>query len=482
MIALQLIRDDPEGVKRAIARKGEPTEPIDRLLAADAKRREIEAQANELRAERNAGNRQLGELMRAGQGADAEALKARMAALSTQIDALTTQLTEIEAAIEADLLTVPNLPHDSVPDGAGADDNPVVRSWGEPAAGGSAPPHWEIGERLGLFDLERGAKIAGSGFILYTGPGARLQRALIGLMLELADRHGYRELWSPILVNAASARGTGQLPDKEAQMYVVERDDLYLIPTAEVPVTNVYRDEILAGDSLPIYHAAYTPCFRREAGAAGKDTRGLLRVHQFDKVEMVKFVRPETSWDELETLTRDAEEVLEALELPYRTVERCTADLGLRAGQGLRPGGVVARGGEVARGQLVLQLHRFPGAPHEPALPIGARCATRAAAHAERLGARHEPHLCRAARDASPTGRLGPHPGRAAAPLRLRRDRLRRPSFGSGRLEDEERDRARRAAPVGLIGGELRADELPEPLALVALCLVDPHRPFLRAA
>jgi seryl-tRNA synthetase len=334
MISLQLIRDDPDGVKRAVARKGEPTEPIDRLLLADARRRTLEAEANDLRAERNAGNRQLGELLRAGSADDAEALKGRMASLSTQIDALAGEQGEIEAAIEADLLLVPNLPHPSVPDGAGTDNNPVIRSWGTPAAAGSAPPHWEIGERLGLFDLERGAKVAGSGFILYTGPGARLQRALIGLMLELADRHGYAELWSPILVNAASARGTGQLPDKEAQMYVVERDDLYLIPTAEVPVTNIYRDEILAGDRLPIYHAAYTPCFRREAGAAGKDTRGLLRVHQFDKVEMVKFVLPETSYDELETLTRDAEEVLEALEIPYRTVERCTADLGFAPAKG----------------------------------------------------------------------------------------------------------------------------------------------------
>ena len=334
MISIQLVRDDPEAVKRAIARKGEPTDAIDRLLAADARRRVIEAEANDLRAERNAGNRQLGELLRAGQAADADALKARMAALSQQIDAMSGELAQLESAIEADLLQVPNLPDDSVPDGAGAEDNPVVRSWGELAAAGSAAPHWEIGERLGLFDLERGAKIAGSGFILYTGPGARLQRALIGLMLELAEGHGYREVWSPILVNAASARGTGQLPDKEGQMYVVERDDLYLIPTAEVPVTNLYRDEILPADALPIYHAAYTPCFRREAGAAGKDTRGLLRVHQFDKVEMVKFVHPDTSRDELETLTRNAEEVLEALELPYRTVERCTADLGFAPAKG----------------------------------------------------------------------------------------------------------------------------------------------------
>jgi seryl-tRNA synthetase len=334
MISLQLIREDPDAVKRAIARKGEPPEVVDRLLAADARRRQLEAEANDLRAERNAGNRQLGELMRNGQRDEADALKKRMASLSQGIDALSDELNKLESAIEADLLLVPNLPHESVPDGAGAEDNPVIRSWGEPAAAGSSPPHWEIGERLRLFDLERGAKIAGSGFILYTGAGARLQRALIGLMLELAEQHGYREVWSPILVNAASARGTGQLPDKEGQMYVVERDDLYLIPTAEVPVTNLYRDEILPGDELPIYHAAYSPCFRREAGAAGKDTRGLLRVHQFDKVEMVKFVRPETSWDELETLTRNAEEVLEALEIPYRTVERCTADLGFAPAKG----------------------------------------------------------------------------------------------------------------------------------------------------
>ncbi len=334
MISLQLIRDDPDAVKRAVARKGEPAEPIDRLVAADTRRRALEAEANDLRAERNAGNRQLGELLRAGRTEDADALKVRMASISVSIDTLDVDLTALEVAIEADLLLIPNLPHDSVPDGAGTDDNPVVRSWGTPAAAGSAPPHWEIGERLGLFDLERGAKIAGSGFILYTGPGARLQRALIGLMLEMAEGHGYREVWTPILVNAAPARGTGQLPDKEAQMYVVERDDLYLIPTAEVPVTNIYRDEILVGDALPIYHAAYTPCFRREAGAAGKETRGLLRVHQFDKVEMVKFVLPETSYDELETLTRNAEEVLEALEIPYRTVERCTADLGFSQAKG----------------------------------------------------------------------------------------------------------------------------------------------------
>jgi seryl-tRNA synthetase len=334
MISLRLIRDDPEAVKAAIARKGEPPDAVDRILAADARRRELEASTNELRAARNAGNKDLGEAMRAGGGAAADELKARMAHLSRQIDANAAELTALEQQVEQDLLLIPNLPDPSVPDGRGAQDNPVIRSWGAAAGEGSAPPHWEIAERLGLFDLERGAKIAGSGFILFTGQGARLERALIGLMLELAERHGYSELWSPILVNAASARGTGQLPDKEAQMYVVERDELYLIPTAEVPVTNIYRDEILPADRLPIHHAAYTPCFRREAGAAGKDTRGLLRVHQFDKVEMVKFVEPSTSADELEAMTRDAEEVLEALEIPYRTVERCTGDVGFAQAKG----------------------------------------------------------------------------------------------------------------------------------------------------
>lgn len=334
MIGIALIREDPEAVKGAVARKGEPTEPVDRVHEADVRRRAIEAEANELRAQRNTGNRQVGELMRTGRRDEADALKARMAELSARIDGLAAELSEVEGAIERDMLLIPNLPHESVPDGTGPDDNPVVRTWGEPQAADGTPPHWEIAERLRLFDLERGVKIAGSGFILYTGAGARLQRALIGLMLEMAQQAGYAELWTPLLVNAASGRGTGQLPDKEGQMYAVERDDLYLIPTAEVPVTNVYRDEILDAADLPINHAAYSPCFRREAGAAGKDTRGLLRVHQFDKVEMVKFVRPETSYEELEALTANAEAVLQALELPYRVVERCTGDVGFAQAKG----------------------------------------------------------------------------------------------------------------------------------------------------
>jgi seryl-tRNA synthetase len=334
MIGIAAIREDPEGVKAAVARKGEPTDPIDRVLAADQSRRTTEAQANDLRAQRNAGNKELGELMRTGRRQEGEALKVRMADLSTRIDALTAELADLESQIERDLLLIPNMPDPSVPDGRSAKDNPVVRSWGEPGPAESTPPHWEIGQRLGLFDLERGAKVTGSGFILYTGPGARLERALISFLVEFQAGRGYRELWAPIVVNAASARGTGQLPDKEHQMYAVERDGLYLNPTAEVPVTNVYRDEILTAEALPIRHVAYLPSFRREAGAAGKDTRGLLRVHQFDKVELVKLVTPETSADELESLTSDAEASLQALELPYRTVERCTYDLGFAQAKG----------------------------------------------------------------------------------------------------------------------------------------------------
>jgi seryl-tRNA synthetase len=334
VISIQLIRDDPDGVKRAIARKDEGPEVVDRLVAADTRRRALLAEADAAKHERNEGSRAVGELMRSGQSAQAEARKASLATLGERIDALDAELAEVEAAIDADLQLVPNPPQDVVPDGRGPEDNPVVRTWGEPLPPGERPPHWDIGARLGLFDLERGAKIGGSGFILYTGSGARLQRALIGLFLDMAGDRGYTEVWPPVLVTADSARGTGQLPDKEGQMYVVERDDLYLAPTAEVPVTNIHRDEILPPGSLPVRYAAYTPCFRREAGAAGKDTRGLLRVHQFDKVELVKFVAPESSNEELESLTRDAEVVLEALELPYRTVERCTGDLGFSQARG----------------------------------------------------------------------------------------------------------------------------------------------------
>ena len=343
VISIQAIRDDPDAVKRAIARKGEGPEVIDRLLEADARRRELLADADAVKHERNAGSREVGEYVRAGKTAEAEARKASLGQLGDRISALDAQLAFVEAPSR------PTCCSSRIRPATRSRTAPVPRttrwfaSWGEPAPAGERPPHWEIGERLGLFDLERGAKISGSGFVLYTGAGARLQRALIGLFLDMATERGYTEVWPPVLVNADSARGTGQLPDKESQMYVVEADGLYLAPTAEVPVTNIHRDEILAPTALPIRYAAFTPCFRREAGAAGKDTRGLLRVHQFDKVELVKFVTPETSDAELETLTADAEAVLQALELPYRTVERAPA-----MSASPRPAGTTSRVGHRA--------------------------------------------------------------------------------------------------------------------------------------
>ncbi len=334
MISLQLLRDDPDTVRGAIARKGESPDVVDRVLAADAERRALLAEADALKHERNAGSRRVGELMRAGDRQQADALKAQLGRLGDRIAALDARLRAVEQRMEAELLAIPNLPHPSVPDGDGPHDNPELRRSGEPIPAGERPPHWEIAARLRLFDLERGAKVAGSGFIVYTGDGARLLRGLLAFLVDFQAARGYGEVWTPALVNAASARGTGQLPDKESQMYVAERDELYLNPTAEVPVTNLYRDEILAVDRLPIRHVAYLPSFRREAGAAGKDTRGLLRVHQFDKVELVKFVRPETSYDELESLTADAEAALDALELTYRVVERCTGDVGFAQAKG----------------------------------------------------------------------------------------------------------------------------------------------------
>ena len=280
-----------------------------------------------------------------------------------------------------------------------------------------ARPHWEVADGLEMFDLERGAKIAGSGFPVYRGHGAALQRALIDLFLETSTsrEHGMTEIWPPAVVNADSARGTGQIPDKEDQMYVATRDDLYLVPTAEVPVTNLHRDEILDPDELPIRYAAYSPCFRREAGAAGRDTRGILRVHQFDKVEMVFFERPEDSERALEQLTAFAEVLLQRLGLAYRVLLMSTRRDGLRAGEEVRPRGLGARRRALARGELVLELPRLPGAPDGDPLPPDGRRAARARAHAQWLGARAAARGRRAARDVPGTGRLAPACPRSCA-------------------------------------------------------------------
>jgi seryl-tRNA synthetase len=266
-------------------------------------------------------------------GQDATELIAAMREVGDRIKKLDETIRAAEEELQQLLLTIPNVPHESVPDGLSDADNELVRRWGElPQFDFEPLPHWQIAEKLNIIDFERGSKVTGARFVFYRGAGARLERALVNFMLDLHTiKHGYTEIFPPFMVNSNSMLGTGQLPKFAADMFHIEGTDYYLIPTAEVPVTNLYNGEILDGEQLPIYHAAYSACFRAEAGAAGRDTRGLIRQHQFNKVELVKFSRPEDSYDELEKLTRDAEEVLQLLGLPFRTVALCAGDLGFSA-------------------------------------------------------------------------------------------------------------------------------------------------------
>jgi len=332
MLDLRALRADPDRVRTALARRGGGAgeEAVSGILALDERRREAITRADALRARRNEVSRAIGELKRAG--GDASESIADMQAVAREISELDAVVSECDEGVRAFLLGTPNLPLDPVPDG-GVESNRIVREWGEPVVHDfDARPHWEIGESLGLLDLARGAKVSGSGFPVLRGRGARLQRVLIDWMLDLhVEEHRYEETRVPYLVNEASLLGTGQLPRFAEESYLTERDDLWLIPTAEVPVTNLHRDELLPGDRLPVKYVAYSPCFRREAGAAGKDTRGLLRVHQFDKVELVRLERPERSLEALEGLTEEAEEVLRRLGLAYRVVRLAAGDLGFSA-------------------------------------------------------------------------------------------------------------------------------------------------------
>jgi seryl-tRNA synthetase len=329
MLDIRFIRENTDAVKAAMANRNAEVD-IDAMLELDHRRRTILAEAEELKAERNRISKSIGQMIKAGE--DPEAIKAQVREMGDKISAFDEELREVDTALRDSLLVTPNMPSATTPVGKDETANPVIRSWGEKKTLDFEPkPHWDLGTELNLFDLERGAKIAGSGFPLFTGRGAKLERALIQFMLDLhTEEHGYTEIAPPFMCNAAAMTGTGQLPKFAEDMYNVTLDELYPIPTAEVPVTNMYRDEIL-DQALPILHTAYTPCFRREAGSAGKDTRGLLRVHQFDKVEMVKFTTPETSEAEHETLTADAEKVLQKLGLHYRVIELCTGDLGFSA-------------------------------------------------------------------------------------------------------------------------------------------------------
>ncbi|MGD0338618.1 MAG: serine--tRNA ligase [Bacteroidota bacterium] len=326
MLDLKFIREHPDIVKAGIKAKGE-TDYVDDILSIDEKRRSVIGTVESMKSKKNTVSEEIGKLKRAGKDTSNHIVE--MELLKNQIRQLDDDLKILESQLHTLLLQVPNVPHPSVPIGTTPADNQIVATWGEPpAVDFEMKPHWEIVEHLGIIDFTRGAKVAGAGFPFYVGKGAQLERALINFFLDQAAGRGYREIWAPALVNENSALGTGQLPDKEDLMYNIERDQLYLIPTAEVPVTNFYRDETLTEKQLPIRYCAYTPCFRREAGSYGKDVRGLNRLHQFDKVELVKFVVPQKSYDELESLRQDAEQLLQLLGLHYHTLLMCTADIG----------------------------------------------------------------------------------------------------------------------------------------------------------
>jgi len=325
MFDIRLIREDAGRVEKGLKAKNAKVD-IPGLLKLDKERRDLMTKVDALRAEKNAASDEIGRLIKGKK--DPKPKIAGMKKISDQLHELEPSVKEIEEKIRKSLMGIPNLAHDSVPVG-GADKNQVVRAWGEAKKPDFRPKsHIALAEELDIIDFKRAAKISGSNFVLYKNKGARLERALINFMLDLhTQEHGYLEIFPPFLVNTASMTGTGQLPKMEEDMYKLSGDDLYLIPTAEVPVTNIHRDEVLKEEDLPVLYTAYTACFRREAGSYGKDTRGLIRVHQFDKVELVKFVKPEDSYRELEDLTSQAEKVLIKLGLPYRVVLLASGDL-----------------------------------------------------------------------------------------------------------------------------------------------------------
>lgn len=329
MLDIRLLREEPERVRQAMVALGAADAPVDEAIHYDHRRREVLVELEKFKAERNTSSKQIGVLMREGKREEAEHLRKEMSDLGQGIDALEAELKDVDQGLERALLNIPNLPLPEVPVGKDDSENVVVRVIGEPAMRDFAPkPHWEIGEALGILDLERGVKLSGSRFYVLKGLGARLQRALITWMLDVhINKHGYTEVYPPALVREACLVGTGNLPKFGDNLYRDIEDDLWLIPTAEVPVTNLYRDEILEASQLPIKHVAYTPCFRREKMSAGKDTRGIKRGHQFDKVEMVKFCTPETGRAELDALLDDAEDICRLLQIPYRVVQMCTGDL-----------------------------------------------------------------------------------------------------------------------------------------------------------
>lgn len=329
MLDVTFIRNNPDKVKQAMQNKGEDNPQIvDDVISIDEQWRALVEETDNLRSESNTKAKKIGQLMGQGKKEEAQEIIAHTTKLKEQIQEKEDKLRSLKEAREDLLLKIPNVPHESVPVGQTEDDNEVFKTWGDPNKEDWRRPHWELVEEQEWIDFDRGAKVTGAGFPFYVGPLARLQRALINYFLNKATEQGYKELQVPYFVNEDSARGTGQIPDKEDMMYEIPRDEFFAIPTAEVPVTNFHRDEILEDEKLPVYYAAYTPCWRREAGSYGKDVRGLNRLHQFDKVELVKIVHPGTAYDELESLREYAESLLEELNIPYRTLLMCTGDMG----------------------------------------------------------------------------------------------------------------------------------------------------------
>ena len=327
MLDMKFVRENPELVMDAM-RKRNANVNLDEFLELEKKRRELTLQVEALKSQRNAASQEIGKMKKAGENADAQMAEVR--ALGDKIAEDDKELKDIEARLKEILMTIPNMPAADTPVGSSDADNPVVRTWREPAKFAFEPQaHWDIGEKLSILDVERAGKVSGARFTFYRGLGSRLERSVINFFLDIhTGENGYTEFFPPFIVNKDSMQGTGQLPKFAEDMFKLEGLDYYLIPTAEVPITNLHRDEILSGDDLPLYYTAYSACFRAEAGSAGRDTRGLIRQHQFNKVELVKFTKPEDSWDELEKLTANAEKVLQLLELPYRVVRLCTGDIG----------------------------------------------------------------------------------------------------------------------------------------------------------
>ncbi|MFD0052002.1 serine--tRNA ligase [Actinomycetes bacterium NPDC127524] len=331
MLDVKYLRNNFEQVKRALQFRGEDMTDFGKFEELDVSRRSLLVETEQLKSRRNEVSQQVAALKR--EKKDADQLIAEMREVGDKIKELDEKLRTVEEQLDKLLLSIPNIPHESVPVGETEDDNVEIKKWGDiPKFSYEPKPHWDLADELDILDFERGAKVTGSRFVFYKGLGARLERALISFMLDLhTEEHGYEEMMPPFIVNRASMTGTGQLPKFEEDAFRIESEDYFLVPTAEVPVTNYHRDEILAADALPISYAAYSACFRSEAGSAGRDTRGLIRQHQFNKVELVKFVKPEDSYQELENLTGHAEKVLQLLGLPYRVLSMCTADLGFTA-------------------------------------------------------------------------------------------------------------------------------------------------------